>query len=74
VKRPTEIGGMLIDLDEIDYVGEIGGDPAWLRYTVHLKSKKEITLYDKRSGETNYFPRANLLKLITSDIFKSPVF
>ena len=43
-----DIGNQTIDLSKVERVGNIGGDPAWLRYTVYFTGGNKIEIYEER--------------------------
>ena len=43
-----DIGSQTIDLSKVERVGDVGGDPSWLRYTVHFTSGSKIEIYENR--------------------------
>jgi hypothetical protein len=58
--------GLSLDLTCIESVGIVGGDSAWLRYTVTAKSGKDYVIYEKRQEAEGVplaqYPRASLIE------------
>lgn len=48
-----DICGDTIDLRKVERVGKVGGDSAWLRYSVFLTGGSEIEIYEERKYADN---------------------
>lgn len=55
-----QIGENYIDLSQVYRVGPIGGDPAWLRYTIYFTGGS-FEIFEERSP--TQMPREDFLKL-----------
>lgn len=57
--------GTLIDLSKVIMVSPVGGDPAWLRYTIYLQGGYSLDVYEKRRysevGSETQMPRAEFI-------------
>ena len=43
-----DIGNQTIDFSKIERVGAVGGDSAWLRYTVYFTGGSKLDIYETR--------------------------
>jgi len=53
-----------IDLDQVVRVGQVGGDPAWLSYSVFLLGNdRSVVFYEKRPVDKCHLPRERFLAI-----------
>jgi len=55
--------GMDIDMSKVTFVGNVGGDRAWRRYTVYMEGSRTIDFYTGRTADQMYLPREDFIKL-----------
>lgn len=55
--------GMILDLSSVVKINPLGGDPSWLRYTVHLSNGTRFEIYENRNEEL-CMPREKFLEAL----------